>query len=345
MCSLKKMNITFHSTKPSCSTSTTTTSPHLTMRTTGHCGGGNARNMAADEKADPDAVVIPRYWVPEEEVNKQIVEPGADGVSAPRNSAPKHRALGNSIRDWHLTFRDIASSTNQRTAISGVIPGVGAGNNAPLMDVEYPGWFHGFHGTSAAAEELNVLADNLTPNEMGNGALTITYDRSKSVASTILLANLNSLPLDWAARLSVGNNHMNFYIVKQLPVLPPGVYLETAPSGDTWVELIVPRVLELTYTAWDLQPFAQDLGYDGPPFVWDEERRHRLKCELDAIYAHMYQLSQEDLGWILDAPDPSQSFPGLKQNEEEQFGEYRTQRYVLQAYDLLAQGQLPNLDN
>ena len=135
---------------------------------------------------------------------------------------------------------------------------------------------------------------------------------------------------------SVGGGNMNFYIVKQLPVLPPEVYLETAPTGDTWVELIVPRTLELTYTAWDLQPFAQDLGYDGPPFVWDEERRHRLKYEMDAIYAHLYQLDQEDLTWILDAPEPSQSFPGLKRNEEQQFGEYRTKRYVLQAYDLLA---------
>ena len=307
--------------------------------------GGNARNMATDEKADPDVVVIPRYWVLEEEVNKQIVEPGADGVSAPRNSAPKHRTLGNSIRDWHLTFRDIASPTNQRTSISAVIPGVAAGNNAPLINVEYAGWFHGFHETSDDAEERKMLADNLKPNEISNSALTITYERSKSVASTLLLANLNSLPLDWAVRLSVGNNHMNFYIVKQLPVLPPEVYLDTAPTGDTWAELIVPRALELTYTAWDLQPFAQNLGYDGPPFVWDEERRHRLKCELDAIYAQMYQLSQEGLGWILDAPDPSQSFPGLKQNEEEQFGEYRTQRYVLQAYDQLARGELPNLDN
>ena len=307
--------------------------------------GGNARNMATDEKADPDVVVIPRYWVLEEEVNKQIVKPGADGVSAPRNSAPKHRTLGNSIRDWHLTFRDIASPTNQRTSISAVIPGVAAGNNAPLINVEYAGWFHGFHETSDDAEERKMLADNLKPNEISNSALTTTYERSKSVASTLLLANLNSLPLDWAVRLSVGNNHMNFYIVKQLPVLPPEVYLDTAPTGDTWAELIVPRALELTYTAWDLQPFAQNLGYDGPPFVWDEERRHRLKCELDAIYAQMYQLSQEGLGWILDAPDPSQSFPGLKQNEEEQFGEYRTQRYVLQAYDQLARGELPNLDN
>ena len=136
---------------------------------------------------------------------------------------------------------------------------------------------------------------------------------------------------------------MNFFIIKQLPVLPPEIYLEEGPQGLTWVELVVPRVLELTYTAWDLQPFAEDLGYDGPPFAWDEERRHRLKSELDAIYAHMYQLDRADLEWILDAEEPSQSFPGLKRNELKEFGEYRTQRYVLQAYDQLAQGQQPSL--
>jgi hypothetical protein len=107
--------------------------------------------------------------------------------------------------------------------------------------------------------------------------------------------------------------------------------------------LVVPRVLELTYTAHDLQGFAQDLGYEGPPFPWDEERRHRLKCELDAIYAHMYQLERADLEWILDAQEPSQSFPGLKRSELREFGEYRTQRYVLWAYDQLARGELPDL--
>ena len=34
--------------------------------------------------------------------------------------------------------------------------------------------------------------------------------------------------------------------------------------------LAICTILELTYTAWDLQPFAQDCGYDGPPFRWDE---------------------------------------------------------------------------
>ena len=57
----------------------------------------------------------------------------------------------------------------------------------------------------------------------------------------------------------------------------------------------------------------------------------------------MYQLDRADLGWILDAPEPSASFPVLKHNELQQFGEYRAQRYVLQAYDQLAQGQLPDL--
>ena len=170
--------------------------------------------------------------------------------------------------------------------------------------------------------------------------------RPPDVESAVLLtANLNSIVLDFVARTSVGGTDLSFFIIKQLPVLPPELYSTTAPTGGTWVELIVPRALELTYTAWDLQPFAEDLGYDGPPFTWDEERRHRLKCELDAIYAHLYQLNREDLEWILDAPEPSQSFPGLKRNEMRQFGEYRTQRYVLQAYDQLALGQLPDLNH
>jgi len=157
------------------------------------------------------------------------------------------------------------------------------------------------------------------------------------------MANMNSLPLDWAARLSVGGVNMSFFIIKQLPVLPPEAYLEDGPQGLKWAELVVPRALELTYTAHDMEPFARDLGYDGPPFVWDEGRRHRLKCELDAVYAHMYQLERAALEWILDAEEPSQSFPGLKRSELREFGEYRTQRYVLQAYDQLARGELPSL--
>ena len=38
------------------------------------------------------------------------------------------------------------------------------------------------------------------------------------------------------------------------------------------------RVIRIGYTAWDLQPFAYDCGWAGPPFRWDEERRFLLRC-------------------------------------------------------------------
>ena len=154
---------------------------------------------------------------------------------------------------------------------------------------------------------------------------------------------MNSLVLDWAARLSVGGANLNFFIVKQLPVLPPDAYVERTRCGATWVELVVPRVLELTYGAIELRAFAEDLGYEGPPFPWNEERRHRLRCELDGIYAHMYGLSRSDLEWILDAAPPSASFPSLKQHELKAFGEYRTSRYVLHAFDQLVLGKEPDI--
>src|SRR5690606_21887452 len=80
-------------------------------------------------------------------------------------------------------------------------------------------------------------------------------------------ANFNQFSFDYVVRQKVGGTHLSQNYLKQLPVIPPHTYTPEL------LAFIVPRVLELTYTAWDLQPFAQDVGYDGPPFVWDEERR------------------------------------------------------------------------
>ena len=61
------------------------------------------------------------------------------------------------------------------------------------------------------------------------------------------------------------------------------------------------------------------------------------------VFAHMYGLTRDELEWILDAPPPSSSFPSLKTHELAEFGEYRTMRLVLRAYDLLQQGFVPDL--
>ena len=216
-------------------------------------------------------------------------------------------------------------------------------NKAPLLSVDHGAWLQALRGITTATNERTLITSGLSSSGVGNSAPVVEYDTVPAVAAALVVANMNSIPLDWAARFSVGGVNMSFFIVKQLPVLPPEAYLEEARCGDSWVELVVPRVLELAYTGHELGGFASDLGYpEERPFLWDDSRRHRLQSELDAIFSHMYGLNRNEVEWILDAPAPSSSFPSLKQHEMREFGEYRTQRAVLKAFDQLTKGENPH---
>jgi hypothetical protein len=122
--------------------------------------------------------------------------------------------------------------------------------------------------------------------------------------------------------------------------LPPSFYDKKNLS------LIVPRVLELIYTSRSLAPFARDLGYNGPPFAWNEDRRALLRAELDAFYARAYGLTRDQLRYVLDPADvrgtdyPSETFRVLKSNEIARYREYRTARLVLDAWDRMERGEL-----
>ncbi len=216
-------------------------------------------------------------------------------------------------------------------------------NKAPLLNIDHGAWLQALRGITTATNERTLITSGLSAGGVGNSAPVVDYDTVPAVAAALVAANMNSIPLDWAARFSVGGVNMNFFIVKQLPVLPPEAYLEKARCGGRWVEVVVPRVLELTYTGRELQGFAADLGWAEEPFPWDDARRHRLQSELDAIFSRMYRLDRSDVEWILDAPPPSSSFPSLKQHEMRRFGEYRTRRYVLEAFDQLRRGEIPDL--
>ena len=96
-------------------------------------------------------------------------------------------------------------------------------------------------------------------------------------------------------------------------------------------------MLELTYTSHAMKPWAEDLGYSGQPFAWNEDRRAQLRAELDAFFAKKYGLSEEELRYVLDpakakgAIYPSETFRVLKEREIRQYGEYRTESLVLEA--------------
>lgn len=66
------------------------------------------------------------------------------------------------------------------------------------------------------------------------------------------------------------------------------------------------------------------------PFRWDGERRAALRAELDAIYAHLYGLTGEELDYILE------TFPIVKRKDVERYGCFRTKEMVLSYYDNFA---------
>jgi hypothetical protein len=214
-------------------------------------------------------------------------------------------------RRWLVGFRDIIRPlADARCAIFSIFPLTGVGNTLPLM----------------------IINRRVRPSQ-----------------DSAFLANVNSFIYDYVARQKAGGAHLNFYVVKQLPILPPDRY------RSSLLDFIVPRVVELTYTAWDLQRFAQDIldevgpetwarwfrdvivhtspspawasGPTPAPFVWDGKRRAHLRTELDGLYAHLYGLTREELDYILD------TFPIVRRRDEERYGEYRTNRLVLEAYE------------
>lgn len=218
-------------------------------------------------------------------------------------------------KKWLLGWRDITRNTDTRTTIASLLPRVGVGHTSPLILPTHP------------AEVVGGL-----------------------------YANLACLVLDYAARQKVGGTHLTFGLVNQLPVLPPARYSQPCPwaTRESLSAWILRQVLELTYTAWDMKAFAEDCGFTGEPFRWDEDRRFQLRCELDAAYFHLYfgtgdwrQAHGEpgaDFARLKEAfPTPREAveyvmdtFALVRKADEERHSRYRTKERILEVYDRLA---------
>ena len=194
-------------------------------------------------------------------------------------------------------------------------------------------WLIGVRDITSSTNERTAIVSLVPAVGIGNSLPTLLIGDEFVPCTAGLLANLSSLPFDFTARQKVGGTHLNLFILKQLPVFPPSFY---SPGR---LDFVKRRVLELTYTSHSLACFARDMGYDGPPFIWNDDRRALLRADLDAFYARAYGLTRYELSYILDPADvkgpdyPSETFRGLKEKETRQHGEYRTRRLVLEAWD------------
>ena len=162
--------------------------------------------------------------------------------------------------------------------------------------------------------------------------MPLAMPNGDSATIACFAGNLSSFALDYASRQKVGGLSLTYFILKQLPVLAPKIFGEPAAwSPDQAVRAwMLPRILELTFTAWDLEPFARDCGDESPPYIWDSERRFLLQSELDAAFFHLYGVSRDDTEYILG------TFDVLERADMRQHGEFRTRRVVLERYDALA---------
>lgn len=249
-----------------------------------------------DDLANPDSCIMPWYWVP---------------LAAAKNRLVKYDKDGNVVWEWKhkwlFAFRDITNTMTERTFIIAPIPDAfGVGHTATLLFAE--------RGCMPGAT---------------------------------LYGMMSSLIFDYTTRQKIGGTHASINYVKQFPVLPP----DQIPSAMQWQ--IVKRVAELCYFNHDMDGWASELWEEmneelraalpqlgaQQPWIYNPERRSVLQAELDAIFAHLYGLNTEDLLYILDPEDIcgkgciNETFRVLKDNEVRQYGEYRTKRLVLEAWN------------
>lgn len=203
------------------------------------------------------------------------------------------------IRHYRLGFCDVTSPTNQRSLVAAIIPpSVVCGDKVPTIQL----------GHELASQSL------------------------------LWLAIANSLSIDFLVRKKVSLK-MSYTILDTLPL--PVKKPETKP------EISITRLAaSLALTGALMGEFAEqfaaeDPGWNGELLV-NEDERHYAKAEIEAIYAiRILNLTRAQMHFILRPKDISdeyaeyETFGALERAEIRQFGEYRTQRLVLEAWDRL----------
>lgn len=248
---------------------------------------GQKAETSLVEHANPEFAVQPRWWVSEEVVAS---------VASDRK------------RDWFLAYKDVTSSTNERTMIAAFLPWVGVVNSAPLV----------------------LPRADIEPRR-----------------EACLVANLNALVYDFVARQKVGSVHLNFFIVEQLPTLPPDIYADKCPWArkETLERWISERVLKLSCTAEDMIPLARACDFKGSRgdgvHIWKEPERAHLRAELDAAYFHLYGVSRDDAEYMLSTFTGTGFVAPTKRDDSGRAWERgSTGELVLDSYDALAAAML-----
>jgi len=308
---------------------------------------------------DPEYAILPKYWLPEWEVIKAISDVPRLVVQAVEAKSEDQAcqilsawfagyafAVGRQEAGNTILIRNVLSVWDSMdAALQKRFAAMMLHEEHPLDESDFfwdqpdttfldaaqalirkrtPKWLIGFRDICRATDERTAIFCVLPPVGVGHKAPLI-YIRNERHAFFVGAAS--SYVFDYVTRQNIGGTSLGYFILKQLPVPAPECVT------DEHSEFALSRVLELVYTSWDIQGYANALGYRGKPFRWDDDRRFLLRCELDAFYFHLYGIAPDDADYIMG------TFPITRRKEEQQYGEYRTKRVILEIYNDMAEAQ------
>ena len=269
-----------------------------------------------EQHRDPGWLPDPQYWV-------AATECGWDEGSG-----------------WVLGFKEITAPTNVRTFIAALLPAVGFGNKVPILRPDIavdPVTSRNGESVRHGDGVPSARRSGPSPSEDSPASITRTHPERRE---WLLAGNLNATVFDFVTRQKVQGQTLNLFIVEQLPVVPPERYERVRFGPKTATEIVREAVLELTYTAHDMAPFARDLGYVDqagvvkPPFRWDEERRLRLRAKLDAVFFHLYGvIDRDDIRYMYS------TFPIVERQETSEYGRFRSRDLCLAYLNALSAGR------
>lgn len=193
-------------------------------------------------------------------------------------------------------------------------------------------WMFCFRDIARSHTDFRTALGTIAPAyPSGNKAPVLTFESDTGSDAIVFTSIFTSFAFDYALRQSLGGATVNLYILEQLPMPTPevvdSVQVSLKGSSQPLREFLTQRGIRLVWTSHSLDSLGKDIGCNEGPFVWEEEERRNLRAEIDAAIAKLYNLNREEFEYILD------SFDILRDQEEEEYGEYRRKQECLEMFD------------
>jgi Alw26I/Eco31I/Esp3I family type II restriction m6 adenine DNA methyltransferase len=168
-------------------------------------------------------------------------------------------------------------------------------DNGQILD--YQTYRLGFRSVSSSTNERSLISSLIPKLVFCGNSLSISECEQNNFQGNeafkiFIVAVLNSFLIDWMLRQKVSQN-LNFFYIYQLPI-------PRLKEGDRYFEEIVEKAAKLICISEEFDELAKEVGIGSHKNgVTEETERAKIRAKLDAIVAHLYELTPTEFQHIL----------------------------------------------